>query len=150
MTTGGATGNSSARPRTSTTTTYHPNQRPRSSSLEELWQWSATGERFPRPTKFKVRNRNSRNLAHVKQSHLFYLLPQTSHPLWKKFLESGSMSPTQFFRAFLAPPSYFHSPTPWQGSRQSAAGSRLAQKVSELLDSFKPGSYSYHPFRDPR
>ena len=143
MTTGGATGNSSARPRTSTTTTYHPNQRPRSSSLEELWQWSATGERFPRPAKFKVRNRNSRNLAHIK-----FPLSQTSHPLWKKFLESGSMSPTQFFRAFLAPPSYFHSPTPWQS--RPAAGSRLAQKVSELLDSFKPGSYSYPPFRDPR
>ena len=27
--------------------------RRRSQSLEELWQWSATGERFPRPAKFK-------------------------------------------------------------------------------------------------
>ena len=36
------------------------------------------------------------------------------------------MSPTQFFRAFLAPPSYFHSPTPWRSG--SARGNRLAQK----------------------
>ena len=53
------TGGNSGRPRSSTTTTTyhaaaHQEQRTRSSSLEDLWQWSATGERFPRPAKFKV------------------------------------------------------------------------------------------------
>lgn len=83
---------------------------------ELLWAASATGERFP-------------------------VQVDTNHPMWKAFLESGSLSPSQFFRAFLAPNSYFHSPTPWGSHR------RLAAKVSELLDSFRPGSYSYRPFK---
>ena len=37
-----------------------------------------------------------------------------SHPLWQTFLESGSLSPTQFFRMFFSPPTYFHNPTPWR------------------------------------
>merc|ERR1719273_1740659 len=68
-----------------------------------------------------------------------------NHPLWQTFLESGSVSPSQFFRMFFSPPTYFHSPTPWR-SRNSQ---RLAQKVSELLDTFKPGTFSYRPFKKP-
>ena len=41
-----------------------------------------------------------------------------NHPLWQTFLESGSVSPSQFFRMFFSPPTYFHSPTPWR-SRNS-------------------------------
>jgi len=66
-----------------------------------------------------------------------------NHPLWQTFLESGCLSPTQFFRMFFSPPTYFHNPTPWQ-SRSSVS---LAQRVSELLDSFRPGSISYRPFK---
>lgn len=47
----------------------------------------------------------------------------TGHPLWQTFLDSGSISPTQFFRAFLTPPSYFHSPTPWQDHGRLDKGS---------------------------
>lgn len=43
-----------------------------------------------------------------------------NHPLWQTFLESGSLSPTQFFRMFFSPPMYFHNPTPWQ-SRESGS-----------------------------
>ena len=39
-----------------------------------------------------------------------------SHPLWQSFLDSGTMSPLAFFRVFLSPPTYFHSPTPWRRS----------------------------------
>ncbi|TRY81034.1 hypothetical protein TCAL_12719 [Tigriopus californicus] len=88
---------------------------PEQDEEELLWASSATGERFP-------------------------VQVDTNHPMWRAFLESGSLSPSQFFRAFLAPNSYFHSPTPWRSHR------RLAAKVSELLDSFRPGSYSYRPF----
>ena len=40
----------------------------------------------------------------------------TSHPLWQTFLDSGTISPLAFFRIFLSPPTYFHSPTPWRRS----------------------------------
>eukprot|EP00095_Tigriopus_kingsejongensis_P010516 maker-scaffold45_size475391-snap-gene-1.19 protein:Tk10516 transcript:maker-scaffold45_size475391-snap-gene-1.19-mRNA-1 annotation:"hypothetical protein IscW_ISCW023191" len=81
------------------------------------WVPSATGERFP-------------------------IRVDVNHPMWKAFLESGSLSPSQFFRTLLSPAnSYFQSPTPWGAHR------RLAEKVSELLDSFRPGAYSYRPFR---
>ena len=44
-----------------------------------------------------------------------------THPLWQTFLESGSLSPTQFFRMFFSPPTYFHNPTPWRSRRNSSA-----------------------------
>jgi len=59
------------------------------------WEPSVTGDRFP-------------------------IRLNISHPLWQTFLDSGSISPLHFFRAFLAPPTYFQSPTPWnQGNRYS-------------------------------
>ena len=65
----------------------------------------------------------------------------TSHPLWQTFLDSGTVSPLAFFRIFLSPPTYFNSPTPWRRS------TRFAQKVHELLESFRPGTYIYQPFQ---
>ena len=65
----------------------------------------------------------------------------TSHPLWQTFLDSGTVSPLAFFRIFLSPPTYFNSPTPWRRS------TRFVQKVQELLESFRPGTYVYQPFQ---
>ena len=65
----------------------------------------------------------------------------TSHPLWQTFLDSGTVSPLAFFRIFLSPPTYFNNPTPWRRN------SRFVQKVQELLESFRPGTYIYQPFQ---
>ena len=65
----------------------------------------------------------------------------TSHPLWQTFLDSGTVSPLAFFRIFLSPPTYFNNPTPWRRS------TRFVQKVQELLESFRPGTYIYQPFQ---
>ena len=84
-----------------------------------------------------VGNNNGSNASNEKCP----LKVDTSHPLWQTFLDSGTVSPLAFFRIFLSPPTYFNSPTPWRRS------TRFAQKVHELLESFRPGTYIYQPFQ---
>ena len=53
------------------------------------------------------------NEASAKSASNFPIKVDISHPLWQRFLDSGTLSPLAFFRIFLSPPTYFHSPTPW-------------------------------------
>ena len=61
-------------------------------------------------------NLNMRNIGAAKDNKESPIKVDTSHPLWQTFLDSGTVSPLAFFRIFLSPPTYFHSPTPWRRS----------------------------------
>ena len=69
--------------------------------------------------KKKTRENKPVSWIHSASGDKFPIKMDLNHPLWQTFLESGSVSPTQFFRMFFRPPTYFHNPTPWQ-SRSSA------------------------------
>merc|ERR1712106_338509 len=66
-----------------------------------------------------------------------------SSRVWKLFLDSKCSSATVFFRLHLSARTYFRNPTPWNPGNVS----NLSRKVSQLLDSFRPGSSSYSPFQ---
>jgi len=76
-------------------------------------------------------------------------LSETSKPVdvssrvWKLFLDSKCSSAIVFFRLHLSARTYFRNPTPWNPGNVS----NLSRKVSQLLDSFRPGSSSYSPFQ---
>ena len=59
---------------------------------------------------------NMNNNKTTKSNNAFPIQLDISHPLWQTFLDSGTRSPLAFFRVFLSPPTYFHSPTPWTRS----------------------------------
>ena len=61
-------------------------------------------------------NTNVRGTGVMPNNNQCPLKLDTSHPLWQTFLDSGTISPLAFFRIFLSPPTYFHSPTPWRRS----------------------------------
>merc|ERR1719427_812065 len=67
-----------------------------------------------------------------------------SSRIWKLFLDSKCSSATVFFRLHLSARTYFRNPTPWSPGNVST----LSRKVSQLLDSFRPGSSSYSPFQN--
>ena len=66
-------------------------------------------------------NANPVTWIHSASGDKFPFQMDLTHPLWQTFLESGSLSPTQFFRMFFSPPTYFHNPTPWRSRRNSSA-----------------------------
>ena len=68
-----------------------------------------------------ARSSNPVTWIHSASGDKFPFQMDLTHPLWQTFLESGSLSPTQFFRMFFSPPTYFHNPTPWRSRRNSSA-----------------------------